>query len=1073
MHERGFAVKAGALFLFTGIFFFSSASHASAATYYVNNSGSPYIGAQGAYGVGNDTTGNGSLLTPWATMNKANTAASLGDTIYVAKGTYSETVSGNYWALIFKDGVNWTADGNVIVEESAGTANYSAVSIAGTTATIITGFTFDGLNQKSYVLYPQSNTANKAFVNCTFQNSVNFQVYLNSSNHAGFSFSGSTFMTAAAGKSNIETYFPISVTGSTFTSTTGAAFLNSYSTSGITTLTNNTFTANYGTIMAGIGIYGTGSTYNIGTQESPNTFILTSFVGELIYANVAAGNIVNVIGNTFNVYSAPAQASLIFYYGASATQGTSTVTYNTLNVLSSGSGGSGATNSFAFLYAHANSTHEFDWLLDIEHNTLNINNNCATNSAGSSYLISLFDQPRAATIAYNTFSIADTSGGACVAVWISSGITGYMNGAHTISHNTITTNSLLGYGIDVGYDGGYTYNHNISGVTISYNTITGVIGLSASVPTHLILYAYADNGLIHHNLLIGGAYGVVIKGGNEGGANNWITGKLYDNIMLSQNTSAIYVKGVQNVPIYNNTAYEIGTYAAAHGALYVTTYDNNDPTGTIAENNLWYASTYGVWWDGTGSLTSDYNLYYIPGGSYGYINTTIYPTLVGWQGVGYDAHSTSFDPLFTDAVNTNFTLQGTSPAIDAGTSVGLSSDYADTTSIYGTPDIGAYEYQPPYTLTTSIPTTGSTRLYTNGKYRALTATTSSATSALSVTPAGGFYTASTSKYMDITVNDWTAATKQWTATSTTDAFSTHATSTVYTIADLTPSTDYAFDLDNVPSTALTSSACSGNICTSDGSGSLTFTYTGGYSTHTFSLTTRPMLSGNMGGTLGTGQTITLSTDGSIIRYTLDLSTPDCSNGTLYTGPFTISGNVTVNAVACDASGNASAISSAAYSPIWGSSYVESSRPTQIATTTPVIAPATTPITLTPAITNTSSINSGLSPVQISSILSLLISFGADATTIASVQAALRGAVGTSTPTTRFSFTHNLSLHDTGADVKTLQQYLNTHGFTVSEQGGETSYFGIKTYTALLRFQKSQGLPVTGYFGPQTRQILSR
>ncbi|MFA6278607.1 MAG: peptidoglycan-binding protein [Candidatus Paceibacterota bacterium] len=79
----------------------------------------------------------------------------------------------------------------------------------------------------------------------------------------------------------------------------------------------------------------------------------------------------------------------------------------------------------------------------------------------------------------------------------------------------------------------------------------------------------------------------------------------------------------------------------------------------------------------------------------------------------------------------------------------------------------------------------------------------------------------------------------------------------------------------------------------------------------------------------------------------------------------------------------------------------------------------------------------------------------------------------STKKTSFSFTRNLSLYQTNNDVKVLQQFLNTHGFSIAaggvgSPGNETTYFGFKTYTALIKFQKSVGLPPTGWFGPMTR-----
>jgi hypothetical protein len=77
----------------------------------------------------------------------------------------------------------------------------------------------------------------------------------------------------------------------------------------------------------------------------------------------------------------------------------------------------------------------------------------------------------------------------------------------------------------------------------------------------------------------------------------------------------------------------------------------------------------------------------------------------------------------------------------------------------------------------------------------------------------------------------------------------------------------------------------------------------------------------------------------------------------------------------------------------------------------------------------------------------------------------------------FVFTKNLSLHTTGADVKSLQQYLNTHGFVIATNGAgspanETTLFGSLTYKALQKFQKSIGLPATGFFGPMTRVYIA-
>ena len=80
-----------------------------------------------------------------------------------------------------------------------------------------------------------------------------------------------------------------------------------------------------------------------------------------------------------------------------------------------------------------------------------------------------------------------------------------------------------------------------------------------------------------------------------------------------------------------------------------------------------------------------------------------------------------------------------------------------------------------------------------------------------------------------------------------------------------------------------------------------------------------------------------------------------------------------------------------------------------------------------------------------------------------------------------NFTRDLALGSRGEDVRNLQIFLNTQGFTVSNQGvgskgNETDYFGPATHSAVIRFQNYYRddilTPVglrsgTGYFGPST------
>ncbi|PSO47721.1 MAG: hypothetical protein BRC24_00025, partial [Parcubacteria group bacterium SW_4_46_8] len=82
------------------------------------------------------------------------------------------------------------------------------------------------------------------------------------------------------------------------------------------------------------------------------------------------------------------------------------------------------------------------------------------------------------------------------------------------------------------------------------------------------------------------------------------------------------------------------------------------------------------------------------------------------------------------------------------------------------------------------------------------------------------------------------------------------------------------------------------------------------------------------------------------------------------------------------------------------------------------------------------------------------------------------------------FSKNLSLGDTGSDVKQLQQFLNAEdGITVAQSGpgsagNETDFYGNKTAAAVTAFQNKHSddilTPVgltsgTGYWGPSSRK----
>lgn len=294
------------------------------------------------------------------------------------------------------------------------------------------------------------------------------------------------------------------------------------------------------------------------------------------------------------------------------------------------------------------------------------------------------------------------------------------------------------------------------------------------------------------------------------------------------NWYGLYLDGAApNIQVYNSV------FDGNQNAAY---WETLNASASTLQNNIFSNSTLwgiiGVSFSSTAStpyssLTLSHNLLDTAGDA-------------GWDTIRGASNLELTDPLFVNAGAGNLALQSTSPGIDSGIAIaGVTTDSINN-PLYGAPDIGAYEYQPPYTISThGIDIAAGARIYGDGHFRDVAAT-SGTTADLSISPAlGTFPTYSSTEtrpvWMDISSITWDNTGnhhKQWIEASTTLG----AASTSHIIGDLVANTYYNVSVDSTVGSHITGASCTGGVCLSNAQGKISFTFAGGYSTHTFDVT---------------------------------------------------------------------------------------------------------------------------------------------------------------------------------------------------------------------------------------------
>jgi hypothetical protein len=199
----------------------------------------------------------------------------------------------------------------------------------------------------------------------------------------------------------------------------------------------------------------------------------------------------------------------------------------------------------------------------------------------------------------------------------------------------------------------------------------------------------------------------------------------------------------------------------------------------------------------------------------------------------------------------------------------------------------------------------------------------------------------------------------------------------------------------------------------------------------------PVASLSEGSYTGSQSTTLTSANSDFIYYTIDGTAPACNTGTLYSGAISLTSATVLKAIGCDNAGNTAASASFTYS-------------------------------IRPTVSGGGGGGGGGSHAS-----------GNHTTTVYNVPALTNANPSTTALTNGSSvFSRSLSTGATGADVKSLQVFLNTHGFVIAasgpgSMGNETMKFGALTKAALAKFQASKGIsPAVGFFGPLTRAAIS-
>lgn len=282
---------------------------------------------------------------------------------------------------------------------------------------------------------------------------------------------------------------------------------------------------------------------------------------------------------------------------------------------------------------------------------------------------------------------------------------------HSGSFGVLKQPTVLSFGgalrfCEIGPHGGQGVNWSqTNGGLIEFNNVHDCwngVAYPSGAGDSLHLQAFVDLE-VRYNRVSTGYQGIFAS--NSGVA--WRGLNIHHNrVRLSQVNDINVNGGTAGFPsaIFHNTVHHrpLSASAAGHGIVNQLAVAGSVWRNNIVVSDYNGASTnvqlFAIAPANTVGQDNDYNLGWVYPGStcnYGRDNTSNYSTFAQWKAAmatdgtpgGKEAHSINADPLLTNLLNEDWTLQSASPAINAGQILGYPSEvYAGTS-----PDIGAYE----------------------------------------------------------------------------------------------------------------------------------------------------------------------------------------------------------------------------------------------------------------------------------------------------------------------------------------------------------------------------------------------